>query len=465
MRLQEFFDTQKNTIIADIDKLDLYQDILYKKNKKNSLKRASFVHAKYLVYSAFSFIFLIGVYGVYLFNGSTTSDRFFAKNTTQNTANADYIARVLNVKGNFSVEHKWVLLETNNIWNGDSIILKAWAQMVFQINSWAESTIVWPAKLVIQQTSDGNYKLNLVYGNFIQMEGKETLQQTIELSVNDIVVKQQDKSKPVNFSFLTNHGQQILKNNGANLMITQNNKWWQRMLSNKQILSIQNNDITLFDNRDKFNKAVQNKNVSQTFSLLSTQETKIVQSWETTSDTNLDIDLLSLLNNESDTTSNNTQTTDNQEITSNIVSLVSDEKKILTPDQNDKLRSNLSEWSFIISELQEVYTNLSLGNTAWANTSYNKLENRIKQLYISFGLKYAKTDGATPQKLNGLKQSINVLITSCTAYSIPPKYTNNLQTMNTWINMVANANIQTVTTQDEATIARQTLAKNWPKFQ
>ena len=38
-------------------------------------------------------------------------------------------------------------------------------------------------------------------------------------------------------------------------------------LDNKQILAIQGNDVSLFDNFDKFAKAINNKDLSQTFSL------------------------------------------------------------------------------------------------------------------------------------------------------------------------------------------------------
>ncbi len=68
MKLQEFFDSQKHITCTDIDKLDLYQSILYKKSKKHSLKRMSFIPAKYAVYSMFLMILLVGVYGVYFIN-------------------------------------------------------------------------------------------------------------------------------------------------------------------------------------------------------------------------------------------------------------------------------------------------------------------------------------------------------------------------------------------------------------
>jgi hypothetical protein len=117
MKLQEFFDTQKNTSFTDVDKLDLYQSILYKKTKQTSLKRSSFVHAKYFVYTMVFAILMMGIYGVYFMNNDNRLN-------ITNTAQADYIAQVIEVKGNFFIEHNGVLATTNNIGNGDTILLK-----------------------------------------------------------------------------------------------------------------------------------------------------------------------------------------------------------------------------------------------------------------------------------------------------------------------------------------------------
>jgi len=271
MKLQEFFNTQKNIVFTDVDKLDLYQNILYKKTKKPMLRRASFVHAKYLVYTMVFAILILGVYGVYFVNDGNLQDynRFAIKSPGTNTVQADYIAQVIDVKGNFFIEHNGVLATTNNIGNGDTILLKEEAQLVFEINSGTQSKIIGPAKLVIQKTDTDNYKLNLIYGNFIQMEGNDQKTQMIELTINDITVKQQDKTQPVNFKFVKNGKNQIFQNNGANMIVMQNNgNENPTTVSKQQVIAIQNNDIKVFSSVDSFTKAVQQKNISQTFTLI-----------------------------------------------------------------------------------------------------------------------------------------------------------------------------------------------------
>lgn len=135
------------------------------------------------------FVFLLfGMYGVYFMNDGN----IFNKEGI-NTAQADYIAQVIDAQGNFYIEHDGVLTKTNNIGNGDTLLLKEGAQLAFEINSGTQSKIIGPAKLIIQKTHDENYKLNLVYGNFIKMEGNERKTQNIELAINDLTVKQEEK--------------------------------------------------------------------------------------------------------------------------------------------------------------------------------------------------------------------------------------------------------------------------------
>jgi len=125
MKLQEFFDTQKHINLSDIDKLDLYQNILYKKTKKTALKRVSFFYTKNIAYSMIVWILLFWVYGVYFINNGNLEDynRFSIIKSSTNIAQADYIAQVIDVKGNFFIEHDWILRQTNNISNGDTIYI------------------------------------------------------------------------------------------------------------------------------------------------------------------------------------------------------------------------------------------------------------------------------------------------------------------------------------------------------
>jgi len=427
MKLQEFFNTQKNINLTDIDKLDLYQNILYKKNKRPSLKRSSFVHAKYFVYTTVFAILLMGTYGIYFMNNDNLQDYnwFAIKSNTTNTVQADYIAQVIDVKGNFSIEHNGILATTNNIGNGDTIILKQDAQLVFEINSGTQSKIIGPAKLVIQKTEADNYKLNLIYGDFIQMEGNQNNTQTIELAINDITIKQQDKSQPLNFKFVKNGKNQIFQNNGANIIMSKNNgEDATTTISKQQVVAIQNNDIKVFANIDNFTKAVQDKNISQTFALLTDAKTT---SWSDKEETTL----LSLLNTP--------QITEiKEEVTKNIALELGDTKQILETSQEEKVNSSLYA-DFYTPELKEIENAFMAGNNDVFDSTYAKLEKRIQTVYQSFDTTYNKTAWDPVEKIHGLETAINKIETIITTkYSVPPRYIENLQNITKSLNSILN---------------------------
>ena len=415
MKLQEFFDTKKHTNFTDVDKLNLYQNILYKKSKKPSLKRSSFVFAKYSVYVSVFAILIMGMYGVYFNNGNFKDyNRFSIKSNTTNTANADYIAQVIDVKGNFFIEHNGILATTNNIWNGDTILLKKDAQLVFEINSGTQSKIIGPAKLIIQKTNTENYKLNLIYGNFLQMEGNQEKKQTIELAINDITIKQQDKSKPLNFKFVKNGDDKIFQNNWADITVTKTNGIDKTTtISKQQVVAIQDNDIKVFANINTFTKAIQEKNISQTFALA--ENTNVSGSEEKE-----EISLLSLL-----TAAQPVEV--KEEITKEISSVLTNEKQILDPVQDEKISTNLSIGAYV-SELNVLEDAFTEGNDSAFNTVYTKIERRIQAIYQSFGMSFTKTAGDPTTKMQWLKAAVKTLRDKINAeYNVPPTYLQNLQ--------------------------------------
>jgi hypothetical protein len=427
MKLQEFFNTQKDIHLTDIDKLDLYQSFLYKKAKKPLLRRTSFIHAKYFVYTTVFAILIMGTYGIYFMNNDNIQDykRFSIKSNNTNTVQAEYIAQVIDVKGNFSIERNGILTTTNNIGNGDTILLKEDTQLVFEINSGTQSKIIGPAKLVIQKTDINDYKLNLIYGDFIQVEGKKEKTQTIELAINDITIKQEDKSQPLNFKFVKNGQNQVFQNNGANIIVSKNNgKENTKTITKEQVVAIQNNDIKIFANINNFTTAVQEKNISQTFSLI-TEET--TSSWSDKEETTL----LSLLNTPQIIESK-------EEITKNIASVLTDEKQILDPSEDEKVNANLYA-QFYIAELEELEASFIAGNNKSFDIAYAKLEKRINNIYQIFTIIYTTTSGEPLKKMEGLNSAINILQTNINnKYSVPPKYIESLQSIENTIKNIIN---------------------------
>ena len=124
------------------------------------------------------------------------------------------------------------------------------------------------AKFTIQKKSDNNFRVNLMYGDYVEMKSLQaTHVQGVELSVDNLLVSQWSKSSALNYQLVKQGDKRVIKNNGSQLVVMNQNSQNKTSLDGKKILAIQGNDVSLFDNFDKFAKAINDKNLSQTFSL------------------------------------------------------------------------------------------------------------------------------------------------------------------------------------------------------
>ena len=415
MKLNEFFQTQKTQSFTDVDKLELYQKFLYKKTTVSPIKRFSFIHAKSFVYTMIAAVLVLWTYGTYFI--STTSP--FSSNLVQ----ADYIAKVVSFNGDFSIEHGGVLSQTKDISNGDTIILDKGAEMAFAINSGTTSKIIWPAKLTIQKVTEDTtkYKLNLIYGDYIQMQGTN-VPQNVELAIDDILIKQSDKTQPINFQFVNEGKGHIIKNNGASLMVTKNWDIAKTEIKNKQVLAIQKSDIALFQSWSEFSKAIQKGEVSQTFAVNTSDTIKTTvsddnQSGEIANDGTLSfMALLATPDTENDTIHDTTisKDWDTENISKDIASII-DQKKVISPEQ----RSILNGYA-LSNDMQEAYIAKLAGTDPIA-----KIKAKVKQIYSAFDLEMPEA---------WLSNSISTLSKILQSdYSIPPTYITNLTILNNWL--------------------------------
>lgn len=357
-------------------------------------------------------------------------------NENNNLAQADYIAKVVDFDGTFYIESKdGKMLQTSNINNGDIVILKEKSQIIFHINSWTKAKITWPAKFVLIKTQNHNYKLNLLYGEYMEMSSLQSKNtQNIQVAVDDIVVSQGENSKPIDFQLVKQGKNHVIKNNGAKLIVTSDSK--QTNVDKKQVLAIQGNDISLFDSFEKFAKAIKNKDLSQTFTLNDVSkpsESNTSLSWSEWSGSSikaLDVNEIMNISEETDSIAN-----ENNLSISDIIS--SDEQKVATVDQTKLLQTQLIT-SSLSQNLEQLTISFVQGKEREFARDFSNIEKRISTIAQSFGFGYISAKGTPVEKLTHLTISTKNLNTHISEkYLLPAKYFENLSKVSTWLSYLS----------------------------
>lgn len=403
MKLKDYFDQKKDISVSSWDKLEIYQKIISKRNSKSFQPQRKFFFVKSFAYSFVFLFLLLWLYWTYIFNWKfiINKDWFFIQRSNGiKSVQADYVAKVIEFNGNFYIGHNGQYYQGSNISNWDTVTLQDWAELVFHIDQWTETKVVGPAKFLITKWNN-NYKLNLIYWDFIELKSLEdTKPQNIEFSMQNLIVKQSDNTKPINFKLIKEWEKTLLKNSWPQLIITQNTI--QKELNSDKILSIQDNDISILDN-EKLSQAITQKDFTQTLSFENTQ-------------TNTD-DLDAIINKEY------TQNNDSENwIIKNI--WLPNDKAVPTEEQMLKLRSNTSKT--IVSKDIEIINNSQ--NSEEIEKSISNIENKAKQIYVAFDIPYTKISWSTPQeKTTSLKTNLNKLSSLLQEkYHIPPTYISSL---------------------------------------
>ncbi len=409
MQLKDYFREQKELKLNQNEKFFLYEKIISQKDQKSFSKAKRFINIKSFAYGFAMIMLFVSIYGVYFINWDLSYEGFLVKNSI-NQVNADYIAKVVDFNGDFYIKHDWSYYKTSNISNWDNIILKKWAEIVFDIDEWTKAKIIWPAKFSLS-LEDNNYKLLISQWDFIQIESPEHKEnnknsKSIDIILNDIKVSSNRSNKHMNFQITKEDDKYQINNQWDKLTITQEDNT--RELHTKQLLTIndENKEITIIENIEDFGKAITQNNVSQVFTIANnnidteTQKDKIQEQIVET-----------LLNEEN---SNNNKIT-NPELAEDL-GLV-DDKQIPTTEQTKTLHSLLNN-NFVMWNIEWVFK----AYTAWEDKehNYNKwlLESRIQKIYTLFDVQNNKWD--LIENINTLKQQLT------SNYHIPSKYTDNL---------------------------------------
>ena len=128
MKLQEYFNQLWENRLRDHEKFSLYQRISEQRAlAEKSLKRTHIFFSKKLVYSCITLVLIIGFFGSYFWDNPYIQNYrafFIERNPFFNTTNADQIASILEVNGDYIIEKEGKQFKNSKLFDGDLITLK-----------------------------------------------------------------------------------------------------------------------------------------------------------------------------------------------------------------------------------------------------------------------------------------------------------------------------------------------------
>ena len=409
MKLKDYFQNKQEFQLSENDKLALYEKII-SQQKRKSLSRM--VKVKYFAYWLILVVLLFGIYWVY-FDSDWDIDWLAVQNPV-NQVNADYIAKVVNFNGSYYVQHEWKLTRTSNISNWDNVILKKWSEIVFDIDSWTKAKLTWPARFSLAQDENG-YQLLIAEWDFIQMESLEPESAPVEISVWDDFTVSSEKN--TNLLITKSDNEYKVNNQWWNIKVTKNGK--QTEVKTKELIAINENDITLIQNVEQFQTAFVEQKINQTFEIKEKDKEQLTES------------LIKELS---------TWTTVKIENTWLAEELwIMDSKKVPTEEQSKALYTNLDKNS-LMRNLENMREYRKLWNEKDYNYSKSQIDTKIQKIYTSFGIKYQKL--WTKSDIENLIENLNTL------YHIPNTQISNLKTLISWIDYIESSEFGTYAQKD-----------------
>lgn len=426
MRLDTYFRQHSQYRLSDSEKIRIYQRILSKRSgsSERNLKRASL--AKKTIYSFLALWLVFFFFGTFFFNTQQRQDyrAFWTEKLPHfNTASAGEIGKILNINGDYIIEKEGKQFKNSVLFDGDIILLKPNAKILFNISTDTKIEVKGPAQLRITKRTQWWYHLNLMEGEYLTISAKSS-NDIIELETAHINIET-TKDTEINFE-LTNNNQKVqLKNSWAPLLV-KNKKHKEELgtqLAQAKILTIQENDISKIEDINSFKTLLTKNNITHTSKL---EDTNI----DTTDQNDLQ-ELKALLSDEK-----NTQTLKSEELTqiNHQLEYQNDQKSIPTEEQVSHINAALNK-NFLLSDLKQLFIAKSTQNKDLEQQTYFILNEKIKNIGNKYTISITQDWWA-----DTLNKNIDTLKEGLQKYHLPPNKTKQLSILKNWINFLQKEN-------------------------
>ena len=430
MNLHNYFTQQSRQYLPDDRKLALYEKICYQRSGFSPSLKRSKILTKKRVYAFLSFILFFACFGTFFWEDTRLVDyrAFF----TQKgffwlwSVSAAQVAEILEINGEYIIEKEGKQFKNSVLFDGDVIILKENAKIIFNINEHIKAEILWPAKFIITYISEGKYRLSLLEGNFLKLDGNRNVD-ALEVETEDMAISMtKDEEIALELTKVNNTTQ--VKNAGAPLLIKNKKTKSEEAptkLETAKLLTVQDNDIAKITDIETLEEVLSTKsNLTHTVTLAQNTTGQQLLSGGIPSPEEPSI----LSGDTSFLASNHTEVSSgNQESITSDLAYQSDEKSIPTETQLSQITAALNP-NFILWDIQLLYTAKLGENSEAIQGAYRTLLWRLKSIGDAYSIQI-KTD--TPTSSNFLSE-LKKLQQGLSKYHLPPAKIQQLEVLKNW---------------------------------
>ena len=498
MKIQEYFDRQKQLKLTDIEKLNLYHDFLSKTQKNKSLINRYLIFSKSFAYSFLIFVLLTSIFGVYFQKNSTVDFGNFgfmiSHNDWINTVQANYIAKVVEFQWDYYIENEWNTYRSSNIASNDTIVLKKWAKLVFNINLWTQAVVVGPAKISLMQdpNNENTYLLTLKEGDYMEIKtlDESLVQENIEIILPDNS-KIKNNYKKIDFQLSKIDNDYAIKNNWDQLVVTQEDSNKSQNLENKQIISFRDNDLVLIQDAQEFEQALQKMQISQIFNTAETLTNSwdIVSTWvialvdevdktlnqldlEVTNENTSWVETIAFVSDQiendpiQEDVVQKSFTIDTANLPSEVDGKVAQElaidQKKIPSDVQTEIISNVLNKAFIKKNMEKLTEAYLIWDDEWFNKQSDVLISRFQKIGEWFDIEFSKVSWERSFKIINISNNAESFVEELqNKFFLPIKYSYNIKTTQNRIHQITNNYIYgEISQEDVASIITSLSSEN-----
>ncbi len=161
MRLKEHFEWVRSSNLSDEEREKLFLVISQKIDSGNvSIWQKWSFYAKVVVYTIFFVFIFYSFYGVYT--------PVFDQNPY--VAKAWDLGKIVELKGDFKIIREGEQIESLHLKNNDLLVLGEDSKIAFEIGSWVEGQIWWPARIRVLKAANDGYYVKIEQGKYVRLQ-------------------------------------------------------------------------------------------------------------------------------------------------------------------------------------------------------------------------------------------------------------------------------------------------------